>query len=367
MNIPLVDLKREYDSIKEQINKKIAEIFEKGQFVLGENVEAFEKEFSEYCNVKYGIGVASGTDALLLVLKALNIQKPYEVITVANTFVSTVDAISINDALPILVDINHETFNIDAEKIESKITDKTKAIIPVHLYGQPCDMDLIVEIAEKHNLKIVEDACQAHGSEYKNRKTGSLGDVACFSFYPSKNLGAYGDGGIVVTNDEETAEKIKMLRNYGQSKKYCSDFIGHNSRLDEIQAAILRIKLNHLDENNEKRIKNAELYDEFLENTTILTPTKLNFVKHVYHLYVIRSKERDKLQKFLSSKGIFTGIHYPIPIHLQKAYSWLGYKIGSFPITEKCSNEILSIPMFPQLKQEEVEYVCNCIKEFHIK
>jgi dTDP-4-amino-4,6-dideoxygalactose transaminase len=367
MNVPFVDLRREYSLIKDEINTKINEVLQSGHFILGENVKAFEKEFSNYCNAKYGVGVASGTDALLLSLKALDIKEGDEVITVANTFTATVDAISRSGATPVLVDINPETYNITVEKIKSKITDKTKVIIPVHLYGQPADMDPILEISEKYDLKVVEDACQAHGAEYKGRMVGSLGDAACFSFYPSKNLGAYGDGGMVVTNNEEIVEKIKMLREYGQSKKYHHDLIGYNSRLDEIQAAVLRVKLKYLDKNNEERRKHAKLYNELLVNTSLFTPIELPYVKHVYHLYVIRCKERDKLQQFLSSRGVSTGIHYPIPVHLQKAYSYLGYRLGAFPIVEKYANEILSLPMFPQLMGEEIEYVCDCIKDFYNK
>jgi len=363
MNVPFVDLKRQYDSIKDEVNTKINKVLQNTHFILGENSDAFEKEFANYCGVKYGVGVASGSDALTLNLKALGIGKGDEVITAPNTFIATVDAISRNGAKPVFVDIDPETYNIDVAEIEEKITDKTKAIIPVHLYGQPADMDEIIKIAKKYDLKIIEDACQAHGAEYKGKKVGSLSDVGCFSFYPAKNLGAYGDGGMVVTNNEQIAERIKMLRNYGQSKKYYHDFIGYNSRLDEIQAAVLRVKLRYLDEWNDKRREHAKLYNELLENVSgIETPTEKEFVKHVYHLYVIRCKNRNELQNYLSSKGVSTGIHYPIPVHLQKAYKHLEYKEGDFPITEKYAKEILSLPMFPELTDEEIEAVVGLIR-----
>ena len=363
MNIPFVDLKRQFDLIKNEVTTKINEVLRNTHFILGEEVEKFEEEFANYCGVKYGVGVASGSDALTLSLKVLGIGKEDEVITAPNTFIATVDAISRNGATPVFVDIDPETCNIDVAEIEEKITDKTKAIIPVHLYGQPADMDEIIKIAKKYDLKIIEDACQAHGAEYKGKKVGSLSDVGCFSFYPAKNLGAYGDGGMVVTNNEQIAERIKMLRNYGQSKKYYHDFIGYNSRLDEIQAAVLRVKLRYLDEWNDKRREHAKLYNDLLENVSgIETPTEKEFVKHVYHLYVIRCKNRNELQNYLSSKGVSTGIHYPIPVHLQKAYKHLEYKEGDFPITEKYAKEILSLPMFPELTDEEIEVVVGLIR-----
>lgn len=365
MNVPFVDLRRQYDTIKGEINTKIVETLQDAHFILGENVENFEKEFANYCNLKHGIGVASGSDALTLSLKVIGVGEGDEVITVPNTFIATVDAISRNGAKPIFVDIDPETYNIDVTQIEEKITDKTKAISPVHLYGQPADMDEIIKIGREYNLMIIEDACQAHGSEYKGKKVGSIGDVGCFSFYPAKNLGAYGDGGIIVTNNEEIAERIKMLRNYGQSKKYYHDFVGYNSRLDEIQAAVLQVKLRYLDEWNEKRREHAKLYNELLEKVPgIEKPIEKDYAKHVYHLYVIRCENRDKLQRYLGSKGVSTGIHYPIPVHLQKAYKQLGYKQEDFLITEKYSTEILSLPMFPELLDDEIEYVVKCIKGY---
>jgi len=365
MDIPLVDLKRQYEFVKEEIADKIEKVLRSTQYILGEEVEKFEKEFANYCGAKYAIGVASGSDALALSLKALGVAKEDDVITVPNTFTATVDAISGNNAKPVFVDIDPETYNIDITRIEEKVTDKTKAIIPVHLYGQPADMDPILKLAREHNLKIIEDACQAHGAEYKGKKVGSLGDAGCFSFYPAKNLGAYGDGGMVVTNNEEIAERIRMLRNYGQSKKYYHDFIGYNSRLDEIQAAVLRVKLKYLNEWNNKRREKAKLYNELLENVSgIETPIEKDYAKHAYHLYVIRCRDRNELQHYLSSKDVSTGIHYPIPVHLQRAYKHLGYKKGDFLITEKYVNEILSLPMFPELSEKEIKYIYMNIKIF---
>ena len=363
MNIPFVDLKRQYRSIAGEIKVKIDEVLNSTQFILGDNEKAFEEEFAQYCNTKYAIGVASGTDALTLSLGALGIGEGDEVITVPNTFIATVDAISRNRAKPIFVDIDPGTYNIDVDKIEEKITDKTKAIIPVHLYGQPAEMDKIVKIARKYDLKIIEDGCQAHGAKYNGTKVGGLGDAGCFSFYPGKNLGAYGDGGIVVTDNFEIAEKIRILRNYGQKVKYYHDLVGYNSRLDEIQAAVLRVKLKYIDEWNDQRRLHSEEYTQSLDGISdIVLPSNEVNVKHVYHLYVIQCENRDRILEKLSSKGISTGIHYPVPIHLQKAYTKLGYRIGDFPITEEYAKKILSLPMFPELTFDEVCYVSEQIK-----
>lgn len=366
MNISFVNLKRQYSSLKNEVDEKILDVLQSTQFILGPNVEKFEEEFARYCDTKYAVGMASGTDALALGLEALGIGHGDEVITVPNTFIATVDAISRNGAKPVFVDINPETYNIDVNKIKEKISSKTKAIIPVHLYGNPVEMDALSELAIEYDVKIVEDACQAHGAIYKEKKVGSFGDIGCFSFYPGKNLGAYGDGGIAVTNNKEIAEKLKMLRNYGQSQKYYHDFIGYNSRLDEIQAAILRVKLKHLDDWNDLRGIHAKKYNELLNDIDgISKPSEQIHSKHVYHLYVIRCNEREKLQKYLTSKGISTGIHYPIPIHLQKAYQHLGYRQGDFPITEDYADRILSLPMFPDLTEEEIKYVARRIREIN--
>jgi len=365
MKIPLVDLRRQYHRIKNEVDKLIREVLESGTFILGENVEAFEKEFARYCGVKCAVGVASGTDALTLCLRALGISNRDEVITVPNTFIATVDAISHNKATPIFVDIESETYTMKISDVKQKITKRTKVILPVHLYGHPVDMDPLQEIAEQNNLYVVEDACQAHGATYKGRKVGSLGDCACFSFYPSKNLGAYGDGGIVLTNDAEIAERLRMLRDYGQEEKYTHAFIGSNSRLDEVQAAILRAKLKYLDKWIEERRRNARKYGEMLsEIWHVIPPKEKSYAKHAYHLYVIRTKYRDEMQKWLSSNGISTLIHYPIPAHFQKAYKHLSLGKSSFPVTEECSREVLSLPMFPELTEDEIHFVCHSIKEF---
>ena len=360
--INFVDLKRQYSGIKQEIDSAIKEVLENTDFILGEPVAKFEKNFADYCKVKYCLGVSSGLDALKLSLKALGIGPGDEVITVANTFIATALAISDCGAKPVLVDCNQLDYNIDIDKIESAITEKTKAITPVHLYGQPADMDSIMELAEKHNLYVIEDACQAHGAEYKGRRVGGIGRIGCFSFYPGKNLGAYGDGGAITTNDPELAEKIRILRNCGQQEKYNSILKGNNCRLDSIQAAVLNVKLKYLDQWNSQRIENAKLYNKLL-NGIATTPLQRENTKHVYHLYVIRTELREKLIKELNSRGISTGIHYPIPIHLQAAYKDLGYNRGSFPNAEAFSEKIVSLPIFPELKKEEIEFIAKNIKE----
>ena len=361
MNIDFVNLKRQYNTIKDEVNNKLNAVLQGTHFILGENVEAFEHEFANYSGARYGVGVGSGSDALFLSLKVLGIGDGDEVIVPPNTFIATVNAIAQNGARPVFVDID-ETYNIDATKIEEKITGKTKAIFPVHLYGQPADMKKIKEIAEEHNLYVVADACQAHGAGIKTEKIGSFGELVAFSFYPSKNLGAMGDAGMVITKDKELAEKIRMLRNYGQTQKNHHEVMGYNSRLGEIQAAILRVKLRYLNLWSFLRRKHAEKYNELLKDL-VETPTVKEGMRHVYHLYVIRSNKRDKLQHCLNSKGISTRIHYPIPIHLQKAYEYLNYKKGDFPITENYANEILSLPMYSELTEGEIEKVCKIIKE----
>jgi len=364
MKIPLVDLKIQYEMIKEEVNEAIKRVLESTQFILGEEVAKFEEDFARFCGTKYCVGVNSGTDAIYLALRALNIGEGDEVITVSHTFIGTVEPIGMVGAKPVFVDIDPDTYIIDVQKIEKVITEKTKVIIPVHLYGQPADMQLIMEIAKKYNLKIVEDCAQAHGAEYGGKKVGTIGDIGCFSFFPGKNLGAYGDGGAVVTNNEEIFKKVKMLRNHGRLKKYEHEFEGVNSRLDNLQAAILRVKLKYLDKWTKRRIEKAKVYDELLKDTDkIVIPKILPGAKHVYHLYVIRIKERDKIQQKLKEKGIATGIHYPIPLHLQPAYKHLGYKTGDFPVTEKICKEILSLPIFPELQREQQEYIVENLRE----
>lgn len=364
MKIPLVDLKVQYLSLKPEIDQAIQRVIDNSDFILGKEVELFEKEFAAFSEAKYGVGVASGTDALHLSLLALGIGPGDEVITAANTFVATVLAISYTGARPVLVDIDPENYNMDPSLIKKAVTKRTKAIIPVHLFGQPANMDPIMEIARKYNLKVIEDACQAHGAEYKGRKAGSISDIGCSSFYPGKNLGAYGDGGMVLTNNEEVVQKIRMLRNYGSRIKYHHEFRGFNSRLDTIQAAILRVKLKRLEEWNEARRRHALEYNELLKDANVITPKEEDYARHVYHLYVIRVKERNELLEYLKSKGISTGIHYPIPIHLLETYQDLGYKKGSFPITEKYVNEILSLPMYPELREEQINYVAEAINSY---
>ncbi len=366
--IPFVDLKAQYDSIKDEIDEAIQNVLNNTSFIMGEELKKFEEEFARFCEVKYAIGVANGSDALFLALRAYGIGKGDEVITVPHTFISTAEAITHVAGKIVFVDIDLKTYTIDISKIEEKITEKTKAIIPVHLYGQPADMGPIIGLAKKHNLRIIEDAAQAHGAEYKGKKVGSIGDVGCFSFYPGKNLGAYGDAGMVTTNNEEIAKNLKLLRNHGRiTKKYEHEIEGYSSRLDNLQAAILRVKLRHLNKWNESRRENAKKYNELLNNIGgITTPYEADYAKHVYHLYVIRveKERRDKLREELKSKGIATGIHYPIPLHLQPAYNYLGNKKGDFPITEKVSQEILSLPMFAELSGNQIMEICYYIKNF---
>ena len=354
------NIKRDNDAIGEQISQAIKRVIESGWYVLGQESEQFEKEFAEYVGTKFGVGLNSGSDALYLSVKALGLLAGDEVITVSHTMISTVDAIARNGATPVFMDIDPDTYLIDTSKIEEKISNKTRAIIPVHLYGHPVDMEPIMEIAERHNLTVIEDACQAHGTEYKSQKVGSIGHIGCFSFYPTKNLGAYGDAGMMVTSDEEIANKLRKMRNYGQSEKYYYDFVGVNSRLDEIQAAILRVKLSYLDEWNEKRRNLAKLYDDFLYNIDVVTPVEQEYAKHVYHLYVIRHKNRNRLQEYLFKQGVQTLIHYPVPVHKQKAYLCS----CKLPVTEKICGEILSLPMGPWLNEEEVREISGAICRF---
>ena len=367
MRIPGFDLKRQYQNIKQEIDKAVENVLVSGQFILGENVRFLEDEIANYCGTRYAIGVASGTDALLLSLRALDIKPQDEVITTPFTFFATTEVVSMIGARPVLVDIEPDTFNIDPDKIEKAITKNTKAIIPVHLFGQICDMDEILKFREK-GIFIVEDACQSIGAEYKNKKAGSLGDTGCFSFFPTKNLGAYGDGGMITTNDEKLNKRLRILRAHGSINKYYHEELGYNSRLDEIQSAILRIKLRYLDRWIARRQEIAGLYNRLLlDIPNIKTPSIKNNRTHTFHQYVIRAERRDELQKYLSKKGIGIAIYYPIPLHLQKAYKDLGYKQGDFPEAEKACKEVLALPMWPELKDEEVEEVARAIKSFYEK
>ncbi len=363
-SIPLVDLKAQYKTIKPKIHLAIKKVLDSSYFILGDEVWDFEKKFAEYSEVKYAIGVASGLDALELGMRALGIGVGDEVITPANSFIASSSAISFTGATPILVDCEENTFNIDPARIEEKITKKTKAIMPVHLYGRPADMDQTLKIAKKHNLMVIEDACQAHGARYKGKRVGSFGNFGAFSFYPGKNLGAYGDGGIITTNNKTLADTVAKMRNYGQAQKYHHDYLAWNSRLDTIQAAILLIKLKKLDKWNGGRREIAQEYNRLLKNLPIIVPEIPKNIDHIFHLYVIRTKNRDDLAKYLNQKGIATGLHYPIPIHLQKAYQDLGYKKGDFPVSEKLAEEILTLPIYPELKDSEVEYIAISIRQF---
>ena len=366
VNVSFVDLRRQYKLIRRQLQAALDRAFESSTFIFGEDVILFEKEFAEFCGAKYCISVGSGTSALHLALLALGIGPSSEVITVTNSFVATGFAICHVGARPVLVDCEANYYGIDATCIENAISKRTKAILPVHLFGHPADMNAIMELAERRNLKVIEDACQAHGATFKNKKVGAIGDVGCFSFYPTKNLGAYGDGGAVVTNDPSVAEKVSSLRNYGQTEKYHHRVIGYNSRLDTLQAAILRVKLRYLKHWNEKRAENARLYNRLLDSLTpVKVPSVRKEAKHVYHIYAVRVQQRDKLQKFLARESITTLVHYPIPIHLQPAFRYLRYQPSSFPIAEKHASELLSLPMFPELMRDEIFYVSDAIKRFY--
>ena len=363
MNIPFVDLQTQYQGLKPEVDAAVLAVMQRGDFVLGRAVAEFEKAFAEYCGAEYCVGVDSGYSALELIIRAYDIGPGDEVITAANTFIATTLAISNAGATPVLVDCDPETYNLDANKIEAAITSRTKAIMPVHLYGQTADMDAILAIARKHKLYVFEDAAQASGARYKGRRAGSLGHAAAFSFYPGKNLGAYGDGGAVTTNDPDVAEKIRLLRNIGQKIKYFHEIKGFNHRLDTMQAAVLGVKLPYLDGWNASRRRAAATYADLLADLPLITPTTSDDTEHIFHLYVVRVADREALMDDLKSKGIATGLHYPIPIHLQPAYAELGYKRGDFPVTEEYAELILSLPIFPELDDDKVTYVTDAIRE----
>jgi dTDP-4-amino-4,6-dideoxygalactose transaminase len=368
MTVPFVDLKSQYKQIKDEIAAAIQPILDNAQYILGPAVEEFEKNFSRFLGVKHTVAVSSGTDALHLALRAAGISPGDEIITAANTFIATAEAISLVGAKPVFVDCREDDYLMDISQVESKINSKTRAIIPVHLYSQAVDMDKLIAIAAKHNLYLIEDACQAHGSEYKGKKLGTLGLMGCFSFYPGKNLGAYGDGGAVTTNNSALAEKLKKLRDHGSEKKYSHELIGGTFRLDGIQGAILNVKLKHLADWNSLRRQHAEKYKQLLSNMPeIILPIEPPYSRGTYHLFVIRVKNRDELQKYLTEQGIQTGIHYPIPIHFQRAYGFLNLSPGTFPVAEQAAKEIISLPMYPELVNEQIEYVCKKITEFYRK
>jgi dTDP-4-amino-4,6-dideoxygalactose transaminase len=364
MTIPLVDLKAQYQSIKPEIDAAMQRVVNNTSFILGKEVAEFEKNFAAFCRAQHCVGMDSGTAALHLALVILGVKPGDEVITTTHTFIATAEVISQIGAHPVFVDIDPRTYNLDPNLIERAITPRTRAIIPVHLYGQPAEMDAILEVARRHNLRVIEDAAQAHGAEYRGRRAGTMGDIACFSFYPGKNLGAYGDAGALVTNDATLAERARMLRDHGRRDKYEHLIIGYGYRLDALQAAILGAKLPHLDAWNARRRGIADYYTELLTNTDIVTPYFPPHITPIYHIYCVRHKNRDGLRQHLKARGIETGIHYPIPLHLQPVYKDLGYKVGDFPHTEKAANEILSLPMYPELTDEQVQQIVEAVKEF---
>ena len=362
--VPLVDLKRQYRSIKEEVDSAIQDVLETQAFILGPQVKEFESLFASYCNTKHAIGVSSGTDALLLALKSLGIGDGDEVITSPFTFFATVGSICNTGAKPVFADIEPESFNIRPDLIEKCISNKTKAIIPVHIYGQCADMDPILEIAKKHDIRVIEDSAQSIGAEYKDKKSGSIGDLGCFSFFPSKNLGGLGDGGMITCNSDDLEELIYMLRIHGGKPKNYYSIIGINGRLDTIQASVLIKKLGHIEPWCEKRREKASYYTERMKGLDLVTPEIMSFNKHVFHQYVIRTKERDRLMEHLTANNIGCAVHYPVPQHLQKCLSHLGYKEGDMPEAEGATREILSLPIFPEITKEEQDYVIGTINDF---
>lgn len=359
--IPFVDLKAQYQSIKEEVHQAIDRVLESSAFILGKEVAAFEEQFASYAATKYAIGVNSGTSALHLALLAAGVGPGDEVITTPHTFVATVAAIGYTGATPVFVDIDAESFTIDPAGIESKITPKTKVILPVHLYGQPADMDPILEVARKHKLIVIEDAAQAHGAEYKGRRAGSMGDIGCFSFYPGKNLGAYGEGGAITTSNPEFNRTMRMLRDWGQEKKYHHVLRGYNYRLEGIQGAILGVKMKYIEQWTEARRQHAAAYSKLLDGTVEIPKVK-SYARHVFHVYALQVDDRAALQQSLDAAGVQTGIHYPIPVHLLEAWADLGYGAGSFPKAERAAARELSLPMYPELSDKQIEEVASAVK-----
>lgn len=358
MRVPFLNLRAQHAPIADELQAAIREVIESSAFAGGPYVAAFEEDFAKFCGCKFAIGVGNGTDALWFALLALGVGPGDEVITVPNTFIATAEAVSFCGATPVFVDVDERTYTMDPNLLERAITPRTKAIIPVHLYGQTADMDPILSIASKRGIPVVEDACQAHGAKYKGRSAGSLGAAGCFSFYPGKNLGALGEAGAVVTNDPEVNALIRTLRDHGQIRKYHHSVIGWNGRMDGIQGAALKIKLKHLEAGNDLRRKRANEYDEILKDGAgVICPLEADYARHVYHLYVLRIKNRDETLAKLAADGIDCGIHYPVPVHLQKAYGFMGLGPGSFPVAERCAKEIISLPMFPDLSKAQVDFV----------
>lgn len=365
--VPYLDLRAQYLTIKDEIDAAIRDVVESCHFVLGEQVEAFESDFAAYCQTSHAIGVNSGTSALHLALLAAGVSAGDEVITVSDTFVATAAAIRYTGARPVLIEIDPRSCTMDPERIEAAITSRTKVIMPVHLYGSCADMDPILEIAHRHDLIVIEDAAQAHGAEYKGRRAGSMSDIACFSFYPGKNLGAYGEGGAVVTNNAGYAEKIRRLRDHGQSQKYYHDEVGYNYRMEGIQGSVLRVKLRHLDQWTAARRKHADEYRARLNNSGVRLLEPIAEGRSAWHIFPVFTPRRDELLEHLKARGIGSGIHYPIPVHLQRGYADLGYKAGDFPITERACNEVLSLPMYAELPGEHLRQVAEAIHEFHLE
>lgn len=364
MNVPLIDLKAQYLAIKDEIHIAINRVLNSACYIMGEEVNLFEKEFASFCTAKHCVGVASGTAALHLALIACGIKSGDEVITVPYTFAATVEAISYVGAKPVFVDIEPDTYTMDVNQLEQAITEHTKAIIPVHLYGHPANMSQIMEVAKKYKLKVIEDAAQAHGAMFNGKKVGTFGDVSCFSFYPAKNLGAYGDAGAIVTNSDDLASQVRLFCDHGRTDKYSHKVQGFNYRLDAMQAAILRVKLKYLQKWTEARRERAKYYNKLFLDLPSILPKEKAGCYHVYHLYVIRTPKRDEVRKSLKKEGIDTGIHYPIPIHLQEACNYLGYKAGDFPNAEACANEVISLPIYPELQEKEQNKVVGVIKKF---
>jgi dTDP-4-amino-4,6-dideoxygalactose transaminase len=368
MNVPFVDLKRQYINIKPEILKEINEVLDNTAYICGKKAKQFEDSFSKLQNVKYCVALSSGTDALHTALIAAGIKPGDEVIVPVNTFIATSEAVTLCRGIPVFVDHDERTYNIDVNLIEKAITPNTKAIIPVHLYGQPADLDPIIEIAKRYNLHVIEDCAQSHLALYKGKPIGGIGHIGTFSFYPGKNLGAYGEGGAVTTNNEELYNKMLRFRQHGSIQKYVHEAEGTNYRMEEIQAGVLNVKLKYLEKWTNYRRKLAQMYSEQLNNLKIeglITPFEPDFAKAVYHLYIIRVKKRNELIKFLQDRGIQTGLHYPVPLHLQEAYLYKKHKKGDFPVAEKCCEEILSLPMFPELSENELTYVCTAINDFY--
>ena len=393
MNIPLIDLKAQYESLADELNKVTLQVLSSANYILGKNVTEFEKEFAEYVGVKHAISVGNGTDALVLALKAMGIGEGDEVITTPFTFFATAESISAVGAIPVFVDVRKDTFNIDTSKIEDKITKNTKAIMPVHIFGQAADMDEINEIAKKHNLLVIEDACQAIGGKYKGRNIGSLGDMACFSFFPTKNLGCAGDGGMIVTDNDDLAVIARALRTHGSGEngqkafnllnnieekvqtsegsndtiynplKYYNYLIGYNTRLDAIQAAILRVKIREIDKWNSRRREIVEQYNEAFKDLNLVIPVCDENNQHVYHMYILQSEDREGMLSKLKDKGVATGVYYPVPLHLQKVYKDLGYKEGDMPVSEYLSHRTFAIPVYPELNEEQIKYIIECVKK----